>query len=108
MKAYLKNLRISPRKVRLVANLVKGKDANEALVMLKHTVKSASSPLVKLLDSALSNAKNLGRDVSALVIKDFQVNAGLVMKRSMPRARGSAYMIKKRTSNVSLVLDERK
>jgi large subunit ribosomal protein L22 len=108
MKAYLKNLRISPRKVRLVASLIKGKDTKEAVLLLQNTVKSASSPLVKLLNSAISNAKNLGKDTANLVIKGLEVNGGLVMKRSMPRARGSAYMIKKRTSNVSLVLDEKK
>ncbi len=108
MKAYLKNLRMSPRKVRLVAGLVKGKKATDALVILKNTVKSASDPLIKLLNSAVSNAKNAGHDLKDLSIKAFEVNGGLVMKRSMPRARGSAYMIKKRTSNVFLNLEEKK
>lgn len=108
MKANLKNLRKSPRKVRLVADLVKGKNVFEAVLILKHVVKSASDPLAKLLESAISNAKNGGHEISNLFVKDFQVNGGVVMKRSMPRARGSAYLIKKRTSNVSLILEEKK
>jgi large subunit ribosomal protein L22 len=108
MKAYLTNFKKSPRKVRLVADLVKGKNVSEAVLILKNVVKSASDPLAKLLNSAISNAKTTGHEVSNLFVKDFQVNGGVVMKRSMPRARGSAYMIKKRTSNVSLILEEKK
>lgn len=107
MKAYLKNNRQSPRKVRLVADLIKGKTVPEALVQLEVSDKKASDALKTLLNSAIANAKeSKGLSAENLMVKDVRVDAGIVMKRSMPRARGSAYPIKKRNSHVSLVLEE--
>ena len=108
VKASLNDYRQSPRKVRLVADLVRGKSAEKALTLLTYTVKEASGPIKKLLQSALANAKNLSIDSAELIVKDIQVNPGLMMKRSMPRAQGSAYPIRKRTSHVTLVLDVKK
>jgi large subunit ribosomal protein L22 len=102
--ASLTNYRQSPRKVRLVAALIKGKTVPQALDMLAVTTKRASDPLVKLLNSALANAKNLGISTDGFIIKDCTVNQGLTMKRFMPGARGSAFSLRKKTSHVNLVL----
>lgn len=103
--ASLKNYRQSPRKVRLVANLVKGKKVDEALNMLGHVTKRATKPLAALVLSAVANAKNnFNIEKDNLIIKEMRVDGGAVLKRSMPRARGSAFPIKKRTSHVSVVL----
>ncbi|MDO8594761.1 MAG: 50S ribosomal protein L22 [bacterium] len=109
MKAILNNYRQSPRKMRLVVSAVKGKTVKEAQVMLSLMPKIATVPLRKLLESAIANAKENNKisDAGALVIKDFRVDGGVVLKRSMPRAHGSAYQILKRTSKVTLVLAER-
>lgn len=104
--ASLKNYRQSPRKVRAVANLVKGKSAVEALSQLTFLAKRASDPLAKLIASAIANAKNNhGLDEATLYIKDFRVDGGMVLKRIMPRARGSASQILKKSSHVFLELD---
>jgi large subunit ribosomal protein L22 len=102
--ASLTNYRQSPRKVRLVANLIRGKSVLAALDTLSVTTKRASDPLVKLLNSALANAKNLGIDTEGLFVKECTVNQGLTMKRFMPGARGSGFPIHKKTSHVHLVL----
>ena len=102
--ASLTNYRQSPRKVRLVASLIKGKRVEEALNMLSVTTKRASDPLVKLINSALANAKNRGIDTTNLYVNSCTVNQGLTMKRFMPGARGSAFPIRKRSSHVDLVL----
>lgn len=107
MKAFLKNYRQSPRKVRLVADLLKGKKVDDAMVELDFLVKRASIPLKKLLMSAVANAKATGANVEDLFIKEFRVDKGLVMKRFMPRAMGRASRINKRTSHVILVLGEK-
>lgn len=107
MKAYLKNYRQSPRKVRVVANLVKGKNANQALTDLEFLAKRAGLPLKKLLASAVANAKTKGADVENLIVKEFRVDKGITMKRIMPAAMGSAHRINKRTSNITLVLAEK-
>jgi large subunit ribosomal protein L22 len=87
---------------------VKGQSVEQARRILSVTVKSASHPLLKLLESAVRNAKNtFSIDEKTLYVKDFRVDAGATLKRSMPRARGSAFPIKKRTCHISLVLDER-
>jgi|SRR3989344_3766989 len=108
MKANLTNYRQSPRKVRLVANLVKGKPVPVALTNLDLLGKRASLPIKKLILSAVANASN-NHKVSAenLTVKEITVDKGLVMKRFMPRARGSAFRIKKRTSHVHVVLAEK-
>jgi len=103
--ASLNNYRQSPRKVRLVANLIKGKKVDEALNMLGYVTKRASNPIASLVLSAIANAKNnFNIEKDNLIIKEMRVDGGVVMKRSMPRARGSAFPIKKRTSHIYLVL----
>jgi large subunit ribosomal protein L22 len=103
--AKLSNYRQSPRKVRTVANLVKGKKVPEAVNELTFLAKRAGDPLMKLINSAVANAKNLSLDTDSLFIKELRVDKGMVMKRSMPRARGRAFPINKRTSHVLVVLD---
>ena len=108
MRAILNNYRMSPRKMRLVTNAVKGKTVAEARAVLSLLPKIATVPLRKLLKSAVANAKENKKvtDTNELIIKDFRVDQGIVLKRSMPRAHGSAYQILKRTSKVTLVLSE--
>ncbi|MEK7208306.1 MAG: 50S ribosomal protein L22 [Patescibacteria group bacterium] len=110
MKAVLNNYRQSPRKMRLVVDAVKGKTVGEARTLLSLMPKAATAPLRKLLESAVSNAKENQKtaNAEALIIKDFRVDPGKVLKRQMPRARGTAYRIRKRTSKISLVLEEPK
>ena len=105
MKAYLKNYRQAPRKVRTVANLIKGKEVSRALLILDTTPKRATRQLMNLLKSAIANAKNNG-DISAegLFIKEIRVDKGLKMRRYMPKAQGRAAGYDKHSSNVSLVL----
>lgn len=102
--ATLSNYRQSPRKVRLVANLVRGKSVPLALTALEFLPKRAGDAVKDLIASAASNAKNL--NISGdLFIKEITVNGGVTLKRSMPRARGRAFPINKRTSHVKLILD---
>jgi large subunit ribosomal protein L22 len=105
-KAILKNYRQSPRKVRLVANSVRGKKVSVALVNLSFVPKKAADPLKKLIESAVANATN-NTDVKMedLVVKSIQVDQGFTMKRWMPRARGTAHPIRKKTCKVTVVLD---
>lgn len=107
--AKLNYYRVSPRKIRLVADLIKGKNVNEALHHLNFSVKKSSGAVVKLLESAISNAKNnfKVKDLENLYIKKISVDQGPVLKRYMPRARGSASPIKKRTSHITIVLTEK-
>jgi len=103
----LKNLRIAPRKVRLIADLIRGKSAEEAQNILNFTIKKASVPLSKLLKSAINNAKkNFQIDESNLYISKILVDEGQKYKRWMPRARGSASEIQKKTSHITIILDE--
>ena len=105
VKASLSNYRQSPRKTRLVANLIQGKNVAEALMILSFTDKRASLPLKKLIESAYASAKaTLSSTQENLVVSRITVDKGIVFKRMMPRARGSAARIKKRTSHVSLTL----
>jgi large subunit ribosomal protein L22 len=110
MKAFLKNYRQSPRKVRLVAELIKGKRVAEALLLLDTLPKRASLPIKKLVDSAVSNALNNNSliDPKDLFVENITVDKGIVLKRIMPRARGSASRINKRTSHVVVTLTEKK
>lgn len=99
---------MSPRKVRLATDAVRGKSVADARAILSFMPKAAATPLLKLLESAVKNAENSGNTSDAsLTVSDFQVNSGATMKRHMPRAHGSAYQILKRTSKVSLVLAEK-
>ncbi|MCX6754627.1 MAG: 50S ribosomal protein L22 [Candidatus Nomurabacteria bacterium] len=106
MKAFLKNYRQSPRKVRLVAELIKSKRVADAIVILDTLSKRASGPVQTLLASAVANAKQAGIPIEGLFVDNVTVNKGIVMKRSMPRARGSASRINKRTSHVLLTLSQ--
>ncbi len=106
--ARLTNYRQAPRKVRMVANAIRGKRVADAFAQLALITKKATDPLAKLLKSAVANAKNnFNTEADNLIVKEIRVDGGIVMKRSMPRARGSAYPIRKRTSHVILVLAEK-
>ena len=107
MKAFLKNYRQSPRKVRLVASLVKGKNVNEALAELDFLAKRAGFPIKKLLLSAIANAVNMGISKDNLIIKELRVDKGIVMKRMMPAAMGTGHRINKRTSHITILLAEK-
>ena len=106
MKVHLTNYRQSPRKVRLVTDAVRGKSVTEALAILAHMPKRAATPIEKLLVSAVANAKNAGLDMESLRVASVNVDKGIVMKRFMPRARGRGAQILKRTSHVTLTLDQ--
>lgn len=106
--AKISNLRISPRKVRLVASLIKGLDISDAQICIDNTIKKSSLYIIKLLNSAVANAEsNFGLDKDNLYIYDIQVGEGMKLKRWMPRAFGRATMILKRSSNVLITLEER-
>jgi large subunit ribosomal protein L22 len=104
--ASLNFLRLAPRKVRLVADTVRGLPVAAALAMLKYRPQAAAKPLAKLLLSAVANAENKGGkvDVDALVIKTLTVDQGPKMRRFMPRAMGRAYRVEKKTSHVYVEL----
>ena len=109
-KAYLKQLRVSPRKVGIVLDEIRGKDAAVALAILKNTNKMVALDIEKLLKSAMANAEhNFGMDVEKLYVAECYVTPGILknMKRVMPRAQGRAFRIIKRTSHVNLTLKER-
>ena len=103
--ASLKNYRQSPRKVRLVADLIKGKEVEQALNLLRFLDKRAALPLRKLLESAVANAKQANLSLDHLMVKEMRVDKGMVLKRQTPRARGTASPIRKRTSHVIVVLE---
>lgn len=107
-KATLKNYRQSPRKVRVVADLVRGKRVDDALVTLMYTTKRATNPLSKLLSSAIANAKNLSIPTENLVVKEISVDGGAILYRRLPKSRGQATPIRKRTSHVTITLGEGK
>ncbi len=107
MKATLKNYRQSPRKVRLVTDLIKGKSLKEAVQLLKFTIKRASDPITKLVLSASANAEKQGESTDKLFIKNITVNGGVTLMRSMPRARGRATPIRKRSSHVTITLEKK-
>ncbi len=108
VKARLRFARISPRKARLVADLVRGKRSEEALNILSFTKKASSKILIKLLKSAIANATQKKTiDIDRLYVKQIMVDQGPTMKRFQPRALGRATTIRKRTSHINIVLDER-
>jgi large subunit ribosomal protein L22 len=106
MKAYLKNYRQSPRKVRLVADMIRGKEVEWARRMLAFGEGKSAPALLKLLDSALANARNQGIPTDRLMVKEILVDLGLVLKRMEPKARGQGAIIRKRSSRISLTLGE--
>ena len=106
--ATLKNARISARKVKIVADLIRGKDAKEALAIVKFTPKASSEVLEKLLKSAIANAENNhGMSSNNLYVVEIYANQGPTMKRIRPAAKGSAVRIRKRTSHITIKLRER-
>jgi len=107
-RAYLKYVRISPRKVKIVLDLIRGKDVATAMAILKNTPKSASEYLIKLLKSAVANAEhNFSMDASKLYVSECFVCPGPTLKRIMPRAQGRAFRIFKRTSHITLAVKEK-
>ncbi|MBQ1544346.1 MAG: 50S ribosomal protein L22 [Clostridia bacterium] len=105
-KASTTFVRIAPRKVQIVLDLIRNQPADKAMAILKHTPKAACEPLAKLLKSAMANAEVKNMDVSSLYVAECYVNQGPTLKRIRPRAQGRAYGIKKKTSHITLVLKE--
>ena len=103
--AKLNYLRMAPRKVRMVADLVRRKSVGEAKNILNFTVKNAAEPIQKLLKSAIASARNIHLDEANLYISKITVDEGPKLKRWMPRARGMPSEIQKKTSHITLVLD---
>ena len=106
--AIAKDVRVTPRKVRLVLDLVRGKDVEEALAILKNLNRSASAPVAKIVKSAAANAtNNFGMDKNKLYVAEIQASDGIKMKRFMPRGKGSSSGLVKRTSNIRCIVKER-
>ena len=106
--ATLKYARISSRKVKIVADLIRGKNAEDALAIVKFTPKASSEIIEKLLKSAMANAENNhGMNVSNLYVAEIYANQGPTLRRIRPAAKGSAVRIRKRTSHITIVLKER-
>ena len=107
-RAVLKTARISPRKVSIVLDLVRGKDLQTALAIVKHTPKAACEYLVKLLDSAAANAENnFNMDGNSLYVKECFVCPGPIIKRMRAVSKGRGHRILKRTSHITVVLAEK-
>lgn len=108
-KAIAKHVRISPRKVRLVVDLIRGKKIEEALAILRFTPKGSTEPVSKVLRSAVANAEhNLEMSSDDLYITKIFVDQGPTMKRIMPRAMGRADRIRKRSSHITVVVGDKK
>ncbi|MBE6778539.1 MAG: 50S ribosomal protein L22 [Ruminococcaceae bacterium] len=106
-KAQVTYVRISPRKVKIVLDLIRNKPVDEAQAIVKFTPKAACEPVAKLLKSAIANAENnYNMDRNSLYVAQAMVCPGPIMKRIRPRAQGRAYRIEKRTSHITLVLKE--
>ena len=105
-KAVAKHVRISPYKVRIVLDIIRGKGYKEAVAILENMPKAASDPIKKVLMSAAANAEhNLGMDKDNLFVAKAYADQGPTLKRVMPRAQGRAFRILKRTSHITIVLD---
>ena len=106
-RANATNIRISPRKVKIVLDIIRNQPADKAMAILEHTPKAASEYLIKLLKSAMANAENnYNMDVKRLYVAECYAGPGPILKRMRPRAQGRAYRINKRTSHVTIVLKE--
>ena len=106
-RAIVRNVRMTPRKIKLICDLIRGKDAGEAMAIIMNTPKAACEPMEKLLKSAVANAENNhGMNTDKLYVKEVHVGPGPLMKRVMPRCKGRAFRILKRPSHVTLVLGE--
>ena len=107
--ATAKYIRISSRKVKVVIDLIRDKSVDEAEAILMYTPKAASEPTLKLLRSAIANAENnLDMDRETLYVAEVFANQGPTLRRYRPRSRGSASRIRKRTSHITIILDEKK
>lgn len=108
-RAYLPHIRISPSKVMIVVDLVRGKPVKDAIAILKHTPKRASEVVAKLVESAAANAvNNHNMSEDDLVVSEIFVGAGPTLKRYQPRQRGQGFPILKRTSHLTVVVSDRK
>ena len=107
-RAILRLARVSPQKARLVADMIRGEDVDSALIKLRYTRKKSARLFEKLVDSAVANAqqKDAALDVDSLRIKTVFVDQGPTLRRFRPRARGMAYRIHKKTSHITVVLEE--
>lgn len=106
-KAKATHVRISPRKVQVVLDLIRNQPVDKAMAILKYTPKAATEPLMKLLKSAVANAEtNFNMDPTRLYVSDCFVTPGPTLKRIRPRAQGRAFRINKRTSHINLVVKE--
>ena len=107
-RAQLNYCRIAPRKVKIVCDLIRGKDTKTAAALLMQTPKAATEPMLKLLNSAVANAENnFGMDPENLVVSETYANPGPILKRIRPRAQGRAFRINKRTSHITIVVKEK-
>ncbi len=107
-RATAKTIRITPRKARLVIDLIRGKDIKEAQAILMFTPRAASPIILKVLNSAVANAENNNNaNVDQLYVKEAYVNEGVRLKRLFPRAKGQGDIIQKRTSHITVVVAER-
>src|SRR5258705_9200547 len=105
-RAIARHVRVSPMKARRVINLVRGLPAKEALTVLQFAPQSASEPVYKVLASAIGNAENNERlDPDSLLVAEAYVDEGPTLKRFRPRAQGRAYLIRNRTSHITIVVD---
>lgn len=108
-KATAKQVRIAPRKARLVVDLIRGKGVGEATAILRHTQRAASPVVEKVLNSAIANAEhNYEMNPDELYVSSVYVDEGITLKRFRPRAQGSAGKINKRTSHITVVVSEKK
>ena len=107
-KAYLRYVRISPRKVQIVCDLIRGKDTKTAAALLSQTSKAACEPMAKLLKSAVANAENnFSMDTGKLYVSEVYATGGPILKRMIPASKGRGYRINKRTSHVTLAVAEK-
>ncbi len=107
-RATAKYIRVTPRKVKIVVDLIRGKQVDQALAILAYTPKSAAPYVEKLLNSAIANAENnLEMDRSSLYVAEAYANQGPTLKRYWARSHGRADMIKKHTSHITIVLDQK-
>ncbi|MGB1097010.1 MAG: 50S ribosomal protein L22 [Acholeplasmataceae bacterium] len=108
MKAHAKTVRVTPRKARLVIDLIRGKNIKEAQAILMFTPRAASPIILKVLNSAIANAENNNNaSVDKLYVKEAYVNEGVRLKRLLPRAKGRGDIIQKRTSHITVIVAER-
>src|SRR5205823_2763948 len=108
-RAVVRHVRMSPRKMRIVANMVRGKRVDDAMNMLRVMPKKAAVVIRKLLVSAVANAEHQGeQDVDTLLVRECAIDNGPILKRWMPRAMGRANRVQHRTSHVTIVVDESK